>query len=135
MPRGKKGDVHQISNGPTDEQALEVIEGIEAEKDKLVDLHMAYMNDCKPFHEAIKGIVDNAVKVYGMSKRTISAKVKERDHLRKAEAQREKLDDEEIEKYDKLSAQLGPLGAFAKANYENKGRRRDPLADLAGATN
>jgi hypothetical protein len=134
MPRGKKGEEHKPSNGPTDEQALEVIEGIEGEKDKLLDLHMSYMNDCKPFHEAIKSIIDNAVKVYGMSRRTIKAKISERDHLRKAEAQREKLDDEEIAAYDKLSDQLGPLGAFAKSSYE-KGRPRDPLADLAGAAN
>jgi len=130
MPRSKKGDEHQpSSNGPTDEQAIEVIEAIEAEKDKLGDLHIAYMNDCKPFHAQIKSIVDNAVKVYGMSKRAITHKVKERDFLRKAEAQRTKLDDEEIEAYDKLSEQLGPLGAAAKTAY-HKG---DPLAGLAEA--
>jgi hypothetical protein len=132
MARGRKGDEHRPSNGPTDEQALEVIEGIEAEKDKLVDLHMAYMTDCKPFHEAIKAIIDNAVKVYGMSRRTIKAKVSERAHLRKAEAERNKLDDEEVAAYDRLSEQLGPLGAFAKASHQ-RGRRGDPLGDLAGA--
>lgn len=130
MPRGKKGQEHQpTSNGPTDEQALEVIEGIEAEKDKLLDLHMTYMNDCKPFHESIKTIIDNAVKVYGMTRRTIKAKVAERDYLRKADAQREKLEDEEVAQYDRLSEQLGPLGQAARKAYH----RGDPLADLAGA--
>lgn len=131
MPRGKKGDVHQPSNGPTDEQALEVIEGIESEKDKLLDLHMEHMNACKPYHEQIKAIIDNAVKVYGMSRRVIKAKVAERHHLRMADAQRDKVDTDETDAYDRLSEQLGPLGQAAKTAY-HKG---DPLADLAGAAN
>jgi hypothetical protein len=131
MPRGKKGHEHQPSNGPTDEQALEVIEGIEAEKDKLLDLHMEHMNACKPFHANIKSIIDNAVKVYGMSRRVIKAKISERDHLRKADAQREKIDDEEIAAYDRLSDQLGPLGQAARKAYHGG----DPLADLAGVAN
>jgi hypothetical protein len=120
MARSKKGDESTPRNSATDEQVIEVIEGIEREKLGLLERHMEYMNDCQPYHERIKDIIDRGVKVYGMGRRSIQAKVKERDYLRKAEAQRAKLDQEEIEAFDRLSEQLPGLGQAAKAAFHDR---------------
>jgi hypothetical protein len=131
MARGKKGDEHNPPNSANKEQVEEIIAGIEKEKEGLVSLHMDYMRDCQPFHQRVKEVIDRGVKVYGMTRRSIQAKVKERDHLRKAEAQRAKLDSEEIEAFDKISELLGPLGRAAKESFQR--RSDDPLAGFAGA--
>jgi hypothetical protein len=134
MARPKKGEEHAPKNSATDEQALEIIEGIEKEKDGLLALHMDYMRDCQPYHQRVKDIIDRGVKVYGMSRRSIQAKIKERMHLRKADEQRAKLDSEEIEAFDKLSDLLGPLGKAAAAAFHAGRKTSDPLSDLAGAS-
>jgi hypothetical protein len=130
MARTKKGQEHTPKNVATADEVLEIIEGIEEQKSGLVDLHMTYMGECKPFHERIKELIDRGVKVYGMGRRSIQAKVKQRDYERKAEAQRAKLDDEEVAAFDKLSEQLGELGKAAKASFY----KADPLAGFSGAT-
>jgi hypothetical protein len=130
VARGKKGQEHTPKNSATPEQALEIIQWIEEQKEGLVDLHMSYMSDCKPFHARIKEIVDRGVKVYGMGRRSIMAKVKQRDYERRAEQQRAKLDDEEIAAFDRLSEQLGDLGSAARSAFY----KGDPLAGFSGAT-
>jgi hypothetical protein len=122
MARSKKGDESTPKNSATDEQVAEIIVGIEQEKLGLLDLHMEYMNDCQPFHERIKDMIDRGVKVYGMDRRSIQAKVKERDYLRRAEAQRAKLDAEEIEAFDRLSEQLPGLGQAARDAFHADAR-------------
>jgi hypothetical protein len=129
MARTKKGEEHAPRNSATADQSLEIIEGIEKEKDGLLDLHMDYMRDCQPFHANIKAIVDKGVKVYGMTRRAITAKIKEREHLRKAEAQRQKLDSEEVDAFDRLSEQLGELGKAARSNFRRA--QDDPVGMLA----
>jgi hypothetical protein len=133
MARAKKGDQHIPSktNGATPEQALEVVESIEKEHADLLALRMEYMSNCKPYHQRVKDIIDGAVQTLGMGRRAIKGKVKERELLRKAEAERNKLDDEELEAYDKLSEQLGPLGAVARDRYQ----KGDPLGDFARQAN
>jgi hypothetical protein len=132
MARQKKGEVSVPQNSATAEQALEIVEGIEKEKDGLLDLHMDYMRDCQPFHANIKGIIEKGVKVYGMTRRAIAAKVKEREHLRKADEQRKKLDSEEAIAFDRLSEQLGELGKAARQNFR-RAAKEDPVGDFAAA--
>lgn len=132
MARTKKGEVSVPQNSATPEQTLEIIEGVEKEKDGLLDLHMDYMRDCQPFHANMKSIIDKGVKVYGMTRRAITAKLKEREYLRKADDQRQKLDSEEADAFDKLSDQLGELGKAARASFR-RGKDDDPVGDFARA--
>jgi hypothetical protein len=133
MARGKKGDesLPPKSNGATPEQAQKVIEDVEKEHADLLALRMEYMSNCKPFHARIKDVIDGAVSSFGMSRRAIKGKIKERALLRSAASERAKLDDEELEAYDKLSEQLGPLGTVARDRYQ----KGDPLGDFARAAN
>jgi hypothetical protein len=131
MARQKKGEVSVPTNSATAEQALEIIEGVEKQKDGLLDLHMDYMRDCQPFHSEIKAIIDKGVKVYGMTRRAIQAKIKERDHLRKADECAKKLDADEADAFEKLGEQLGDLGKAARANFRRG--KEDPVGDFAAA--
>lgn len=131
MARGKKGDESTPRNSATAEQTEEVIKGIEAEKEGLLALHMEYMQDCRPYHERVKSLLDKGVKVYGMTRRAIQAKVKERDHLRKADSQRQKLDSEEAEAFDIISEQLGDLGRAAREGFRRGKGKGDPLGGFA----
>lgn len=128
MPRHKRSDTSIPPNSATPEQAAEIIHAIEEEHRKLLNLRMDYMRDCKPFHEEVKAIIDRGVNSFGMSRRAIKAKIKERDHQRKAEAERAKLDAEEIDAFDRLSEQLGPLGEAARQNFQ---QGKDPLSSFA----
>lgn len=130
MAKGK-GEVSVPQNSANAEQATEIIEGIEKQKDALLELHMDFMRDCQPAHGAIKDLIEKGVKAYGMTRRAIKAKLDERNHLRKAEACRRKLDSEEADAFDKLSAQLGELGSAARDSYRAK--QEDPVGDFAAA--
>jgi Helix-turn-helix len=132
MARRKKGDEYTPSNSATAEEVEEIIGGIENEKEGLVTLHMEYMQECKPFHERIAAIVERGEKAYGMTRKSIKAKVKERELLRKADQVREKLDSEEAEAFDRISDLLGPLGRAARDGFRKGKPGSDPLAGFSG---
>ena len=122
-------------NGPTPEQVVEVVAAIEAEKEKLVAEHMAYMGRCKPIHAEIKDIIDDAASSMGFNKKALRKKIKQREHLAKAQGVEDSVDDEaEARQFQYLGESLGelkgtPLGDAAMAGF--KKTARDPLADLA----
>lgn len=127
----------QGSNGPTPEQAAEIVNGIEEQHKGLLNLRMDYMRDCQPYHQRIKDLLERGAKTYGMDRRAVKSKVKQRHYLRKADEIRGKLDDEEAEAFDVLSEQLGPLGAAAKRSHDagaGRAHREAALDELAGAS-
>lgn len=130
MARTKKGDESAPKNSADASQVEEIIGGIEEQHEGLLKLRMDYMRDCQPFHKRIKDIIDEAVTNFGLSRRALKGKVKQRELLWKAEEIRAKLDSEEAEAFDKLSDQLGDLGAAAKEGFQSK---RGPLAGFAAA--
>jgi uncharacterized protein (UPF0335 family) len=129
MTRDKKE-----TNGPTDEQITEVVDAIEREAVKLVTEKMEYMRRCKPIHEQINDIVDDAVASMGFNKKALKIKIKQRSLERKARDLESEIDIEvaaHLKNYAETLGDFGslPLGQAAMDGFERSAR--DPLADLA----
>jgi uncharacterized protein (UPF0335 family) len=122
-------------NGPTPEQVNQVVKAIETEKEKLVAERMEYMRRCKPIHEEVNEIIDDAAASMGFNKKALRKKIKQREHLAKARKVEDDIDDAaEARQFQYLSESLGelkgtPLGDAAMAGFSKAAR--DPLADLA----
>jgi uncharacterized protein (UPF0335 family) len=123
-------------NGPTPEQVNQVVKAIESEKEKLLAERMEYMRRCKPIHEEVKDIIDDAAASMGFNKKALRKKIRQREHLAQARKVEAEIDDAaEARQFQYLGESLGelkgtPLGDAAMAGFAKAAR--DPLADLAG---
>jgi hypothetical protein len=127
---------HENGNGPTDDQVLELIEIIEEEATKLVTEKMEYMRRCKPIHEAIAEIIDEACAVRGFNKKAVKIKLKQRAYARKANDLEMEIDIEVAAALKHYAEALGdfgslPLGQAAKAGFERDVKKGHPLDGMA----
>jgi hypothetical protein len=131
-----KDPEHENGNGPTDDQVLELIEIIEAEAGKLVAEKMDYMRRCKPIHEAIADMIDEAVATRGFNKKAVKIKLKQRAYARKASDLEMEIDIEVAAALKHYAEALGdfgslPLGQAAKAGFERDIKKGHPLDGFA----
>jgi uncharacterized protein (UPF0335 family) len=128
------------TNGPTQEETEEVVQAIEGYMADLQSEKALYMSRCKPLHEAIKDVIQEAVDGKGFDKKALKIGVKQRDYLRKMERLENELDEVTQHALDRLQAHLGtfadsPLGRAAmdaaKAGTARpRKKRRDPIDEL-----
>lgn len=129
-------DEHDTGNGPTDDQVQELIEIVEAEAVKLVAEKMDYMRRCKPIHEAISDIIDEAVANRGFNKKAVKIKLKQRAYARKANDLEIDIEGEveaALKHYDEALGDFGnlPLGQAAKEGFERDVKKGHPLDGFA----
>ena len=129
-------DPQENGNGPTDDQVLELIEIIEGEATKLVTEKMEYMRRCKPIHEAIAEIIDEAAATRGFNKKAVKIKLKQRAYTRKANDLEMEIDIEVAAALKHYAEALGdfgslPLGQAAKAGFERDVKKGHPLDGMA----
>jgi uncharacterized protein (UPF0335 family) len=127
-------------NGPTQEETEEVVHAIEGYMDDLKSEKALYMSRCKPLHEAIKDVIEDAVKTKGFDKKALKVGVKQREYLKKMEKLENELDEVTQTALDRLQLHLGtfadsPLGRAAmdaaKAGPARRPRkRRDPISEI-----
>jgi|HubBroStandDraft_1064217.scaffolds.fasta_scaffold603878_2 uncharacterized protein (UPF0335 family) len=131
-----------MPNGPSQEETEEVVHAIEGYMADLMSEKSLYMSRCKPLHEAIKDVIEDAVKTKNFDKKALKITVKQREYLRKMEKLENELDQVTQTALDRLQNQLGtfsdsPLGkaamdaAKASAPRPRK-KRRDPIDELVG---
>jgi hypothetical protein len=123
-------------NGPSDDQILELIEIIESEATKLVTEKMEYMRRCKPIHEAIAEIIDEACATRGFNKKAVKIKLKQRAYARKANDLEMEIDVEVAAALKHYAEALGdfgdlPLGQAAKEGFERDVKKGHPLDGMA----
>jgi len=130
-------------NGPSQEETEEVVRQIEGYMADLRAEKSLYMNRCKPLHEAIKDVIEDAVQTKGFDKKALKIGVKQREFMRKMEQLESELDEVTQLALDRLQADLGtfadsPLGKAAMhaaraAAAPRRGRKkRDPISELMG---
>lgn len=123
-------DIHP-ANAPSREVFESAITQIEAKKRDLESEHMEFMRRCRPLHQDIATITDDAKK-RGVRPKVLKAEVKRRDHLRKAEEAVDKLEaDEDVAQFDYLRQLFGsdaelPLFAHAADAHETAVREARP---------
>jgi uncharacterized protein (UPF0335 family) len=108
------------------------IEKLDAER---LSWQMAHVADGKRFVDGRSDIIKRA-KGRGISAAALKAVVRQRDFERKAEAEREKLEDDEAHTFDKILEALGNLKAGAKKDKPkaaNEGKAGAPSAPAAAA--
>lgn len=129
-------DEHDGGNGPTDEQINEVVEIVEREAAKLVAEKMEYMRRCKPIHEMINDIIDDAVVAKHFNKKALKIKLKQRALARKARDLESEIDIEVAAALKHYAESLGdfadlPLGKAAVDGFSAHVKTKDPLGGLA----
>ena len=123
-------------NGPDDNQVIELIEIIENEAAKLLTEKMEYMRRCKPIHEAIAEIIDEAVATRGFNRKAVKIKLKQRAYARKANDLEMEIDIEVAAALKHYAEALGdfgdlPLGQAAKDGFERDVKKGHPLDGMA----
>jgi hypothetical protein len=116
-------------NGPTQAQSQAVVSAIEAKMADLRSEAALYKNRCKPIHEAIADIIDDAVDTMGMDRKALKITVKQREFLRKMEKLENELDQTTQDALDRLQRDLGhfadsPLGRAAMEEAQKLGAKK-----------
>ena len=113
--RAKAGDTesgHGVSalrgNGYDSEQVQAFVERIENLQDEIDEVMAQAKEDCEPHRADIKAVKDEAHDA-GIPKREFNAIIAKRRALRRAEAFRRKLDEEQQNNFDQLEKSLGML--------------------------
>lgn len=117
-----------LTDGLDHDAATSFVERIESLNADLASEKSAYMLRCKPIHEAIQQVLDEAVEA-GIRKRALKVKVKTRQHLRKAAQLEHELEDDDRASYELLDDAIPglddlPLGIVALAKDRAMGRTR-----------
>ena len=95
---------------------------------------MRHVESCKPFNERIANAYEIASKASGVATKILKAKVKERDHLRKAKEIELDFEGDERETFDQVSRALGafgdtPLGSATLRKASEADKARDEVPD------
>ena len=91
--------VHQdLTNGPSERACRAFVEDFEDEQHALSEILLKARLDCQPHIDRQKDIAKEAAEA-GIEKRVFKAKLRERSHLRKAEAVTAPLTDRQKEGY------------------------------------
>jgi len=94
-------------NGPTEAQTESVVAAIEAKMADLRSERALYMSRCRPHHDRIKEIIDDAVERMNFERKALKITVKQREFIRKAEALEDELETIVQDALDLLQRQLG----------------------------
>lgn len=120
MPKSAKFDendttgaaiIHDAVNGINEALLKGYVESIEGEDAKIEAIMRKAQADCQPHVDEIKAIKKAAAE-NDIPKKPLSAKLKERSLLRKAEGVTSALSDEQKSIFDEISAKLGDLPLF-----------------------
>lgn len=95
-------------NDPFTEELIVEFERLDKECESVM---MAAMTKCKPHRKSQQELLDSA-KDRGMNKKALKAHLKQRAFKRKAEAERDKLEDEDQDALDNLVHYLGQIDMF-----------------------
>jgi hypothetical protein len=123
------------TNGLDRDAGAAFVQQIESLNTDLASEKSAYMLRCKPIHEAIQQVLDDAQRA-GVRKRAMKVKIKTRDHLRKAAALEAALEDDDRANYELLDDAIPglddlPLGIVALEKDRAMGRTRRPKSSGA----
>lgn len=99
------------ANEPSDQAVHDAWETIRACLDKLEAQRIENMNVCREIRGEIKTALDEA-KEAGVNKKALKAKIKQYEHLLKADACRADLESDEQSDFDLISQKLGDLAAL-----------------------
>jgi hypothetical protein len=136
MRSAKLAEDRNSNNGPTDEMISDVVDLIEGEASKLLAEKMEYMRRCKPIHEHINDIIDDAVAAKQFNKKALKIKLKQRAYERKARDLEDDIDGEVERALTRYSESLGdfgslPLGQAAVDGFKKAAKKGNPLDGLA----
>ena len=125
---GPDHDEVNLTNGIDHDAATSFVERIESLNADLASEKSDYMLRCKPIHEAIAQVLDEATEA-GIRKRALKVKVKTRQHLRKAAQLESELEDDDRANYQLLDDAIPglddlPLGIVALERDRAMGRTR-----------
>lgn len=115
-----------LTNGLDHDAATAFLERIERLNADLVSEKSAYMLRCKPIHEAVRQVLDDA-KEAGIRKKAMKVEVKKREHLRKIVELENDLEDDDRANYELLDDAIPglddlPLGIAALDRDRAMGR-------------
>jgi hypothetical protein len=124
---GPDHDVN-LTNGLDHDAATSFVDRIESLNADLDKEKSDYMLRCKPIHEAIRQVLDEATEA-GIRKKALKVKVKTRQHLRKAAQLESELEDDDRANYELLDDAIPglddlPLGIVALERDRAMGRTR-----------
>lgn len=123
MPRkAKKADTSTVhedisSNGISAKKLKGFFAEVEQEQAAIDEIMVKAVQACQPHRDQQKEIIKAAAEA-GVPKKVFKAKLNERRFLTKAELADSALSDEQKEIFAQVSLKLGPLGEWAKANFE-----------------
>jgi ribosomal protein L12E/L44/L45/RPP1/RPP2 len=103
--------IHSIANGINEAKLKGFVAEIEDEQSKIDEIMKNAAAACQPHIDQIKAIKKEAAEA-GIPKKPLSAKVRERTLLRKAETCRGVLSEEQRDIFDEITQKLGPLPLF-----------------------
>jgi hypothetical protein len=115
-----------LTNGLDHDAAAAFLERIERLNADLVNEKSAYMLRCKPIHEAVRQMLDDA-KEAGIRKKAMKVEIKKREHLRKIVKLENELEDDDRANYELLDDAIPglddlPLGIAALDRDRQAGR-------------
>jgi hypothetical protein len=117
MPRQAKLDddaqVHQdvSGNGINEQKLTDFVKSIEAESAEIDTIMADAAAACQPHIDQIKEIKKAAAEA-GIAKKPLSAKLRERSLLRKADKCRNTLSEDQRDLFDEITKKLGELPLF-----------------------